>query len=59
MFQKQQKIIDLFGKSRTSEESAATKILPSLEKISEAVKGTFDHFFDSQGTDYPALFQTF
>lgn len=45
--------------TRTSEESAATKILPSLEKISEAVKGTFDHFFDSQGTDYPALFQTF
>lgn len=32
MFQKQQKITDLFGKPKTSEESTATKSLPSSEK---------------------------
>lgn len=58
MFQKQQKIIDLFGKPKTSEESTATKGLPSLEKNSETVKGTFENFPDSQGPDYPDLFQT-
>lgn len=55
MFQKQQKITGLFGKPKKSEKLTATKSLPSSEKNSETVKGTFDNFSDSPNKD---LFHT-
>jgi hypothetical protein len=53
MFQKQQKITDLFGKSKTAEE--LTKSASSSEKLSEAVK--FSSCDLSQGPDYPDIYQ--